>query len=251
MSRPPASTPAIGEDGRDGEDDREDRRDDCAGGHGARTLAVLEGLELRARLGVPLLVAPGHPLLEALGMGLIAVGLLGRDRLRLDREGRVLRGAPLALLPLGSLPIAGAAHWPDSRRAAGSTASKRAAVAARGSSASRMARTTQMRSAPAATTSPTLAGVDAADGEPGNRGDLGRRPNQLETGGRPPLLGGRLPDRPDADVVDGLAPGGLDLLARVGGEPDDRVRAHDPARLGGVHVVLADVDSVGAELQAR
>ena len=76
-------------------------------------------------------------------------------------------------------------------------------------------------------------------------------PNQLETCGRPPLLGGRLPDRPDADVVDGLAPRGLDLLARVGGEPDDRVRAHDPAGLGGVHVVLADVHSVCAELHGE
>src|SRR4029077_270080 len=91
-------------------------------------------------------------------------------------------------------------------------------------------------------------GVDPTNREPRSRGDLGRLADQLEPGPRTPLLGWRLPDRADADVVDRLLSGRLDLLPAVGGEPDDRVGAHDSPRLRWIHVVLADVNPVGAKL---
>ena len=50
-----------------------------------------------------------------------------------------------------------------------------------------------------------IAGVDAADREPRLAGDFGGFANQLETGCGSPLLRGRLPDRANADVVDGLS----------------------------------------------
>src|SRR5918994_746981 len=93
-----------------------------------------------------------------------------------------------------------------------------------------------------------VVGVHAADCEPRQRRGLRRLPDQLQTGRRPPLLGRRLPDRPDADVVDGFRMRGLDLLAAVGGEPDDHVGPEALADLGRRHVVLADVNAVRPQL---
>ena len=61
----------------------------------------------------------------------------------------------------------------------------------------------------------------------------------------PPRFRRRLPDRPDADVVDGALGGGGDLLLGVGREADDRVGPEQLPRLLGADVVLADVDAVG------
>ena len=83
----------------------------------------------------------------------------------------------------------------------------------------------------------------------GLRGDLGGFADQLEPGCGSPLLRGRLPDRADADVVDGALGGRLDLLASVRGEADDRGRTHNPARLARLHVVLAHVDTVRSQLE--
>ena len=49
--------------------------------------------------------------------------------------------------------------------------------------------------------------------------------------------------RADADVVRAVR--GVDLLARMGREPDQHLRAHELAHLLDRHVVLSDVDSVG------
>ena len=48
----------------------------------------------------------------------------------------------------------------------------------------------------------------------GMRGDLGGFADQLEPGRGPPLLGGRLPDRADADVVDGAARAAASICSR-------------------------------------
>ena len=61
----------------------------------------------------------------------------------------------------------------------------------------------------------------------------------------PALFGRRLPDRADADVVDRLRGGGIDLILGVRGEADDRLRPEHLAGLGDGHVVLAEVDAVG------
>src|SRR5262249_50078414 len=113
--------------------------------------ALLEWLELGARLGVALLRAARELLLEALAIRRRSgVGTGGGD---------ALGGAPLALLALGALALP-ASHQPEARssRAAVSTASKRAVAAARGSSASRIALTTHTLRAPASKTSPMFSG---------------------------------------------------------------------------------------------
>src|SRR5436190_1857444 len=117
-----------GEDRRDPEDDGDDGRDHGANRHDHRTLALLQRFELLPRLPVSLLGACRHVLTP-----------LGRAR--------------LALHPLGTLSVA-----PRHQRTPASAA--RASWSARatdsGSAASRIARTTTTRVAPAAATSPTL-----------------------------------------------------------------------------------------------
>ena len=85
--------------------------------------------------------------------------------------------------------------------------------------------------------------VDPSDRVEGEAGILGGEADQLEADRGTALLGRRLPDRADADVVDPLGVG--DLLLGVGREADDRVGAEDLAGLGDRDVVLADVDPVG------
>ncbi len=74
--------------------------------------------------------------------------------------------------------------------------------------------------------------------------------DQVEPGGGTPLLRGRLPNRPGADLVGpgiaGCGDSGVELLRRMGGEPDERARPRERARLRDGRVVLADVDAVGA-----
>ena len=76
-----------------------------------------------------------------------------------------------------------------------------------GSAASRIARTTQTRAAPAATTSPTLPASMPPIANQGSVAISAAVLDQLEAGRGPPLLGRGLPDRADADVVDGLGRG--------------------------------------------
>ena len=74
--------------------------------------------------------------------------------------------------------------------------------------------------------------------------------DQVEPGGGTALLGGRLPDRPGADLVGpgiaGRAESGVELLRRMRGEPDEGARPREGARLRDRRVVLADVNAVGA-----
>src|SRR5439155_11699751 len=64
------------------------------------------------------------------------------------------------------------------------------------------------------------------------------------------LLGRRLPDRADAELVGAAGSLGparrIDLLWRMGGQADQGVGAGRLARLGDRRVVLAHVDTVGA-----
>ena len=62
----------------------------------------------------------------------------------------------------------------------------------------------------------------------GTRGVRGRVADELEPDRRPPRLGRRRVHRPDADVVDASAGGGVDLRGRVGREPDQPVRRRRP-----------------------
>ena len=114
-----------------------------------------------------------------------------------------------------------------------------------GSSASRIARTTPSRRAPASTTWPAFDGSMPPIAKKGCGAFARRVRDQLEADRRAPLFGRRLPDRADADVVDGRLAGGRDLLLGVGREADDRVGPEQLARLAGRGVVLADVDAVG------
>src|SRR5665811_1680552 len=90
-------------------------------------------------------------------------------------------------------------------------------------------------------------GIDPARREEGMRGVGGGVLDVGEAGARAPGFGRRLPNGADADVIHGSLGGGLQLRLGVGGEADDRVRAEDLARLLDRHVVLAEVDAVGAD----
>ena len=228
MSRPPASTPAIARPAGDGEDDREQRRDD--GPDGDRGRAARPPRAARASPAPPR-CAPRSAGTSAPGRSRSARRRSSPPRRRSSRPALARPLMPLGrpalpLLPLGALSVPRSRHQPPrSARAAGSTASNSVVAAARGSAASRIALTTQSRSAPAATTSPTFSVSIPPIANQGRVRDLGGFADQLEPGGGSPLLGGRLPDRADADVVDGLLRGRLDLLPAVGGEADDRVGA--------------------------
>ena len=158
------------------------------------------------------------------------------------------RRAALSLVPLGA-PALAAAHQPRSSSHGRLDAGRERAAAA--------ARVVGVADRPHDADPPRAGVDDLARRSP--RRSRRSRTREARTTRRPspirsspvaglPCLGRRLPDRADADVVDGLALGGLDLLGRVGGEPDDRVGPEDLPRLGRRHVVLADVDAVRVEL---
>src|SRR5680860_261049 len=92
-----------------------------------------------------------------------------------------------------------------------------------------------------------VAGVDAADREERQGRVGGGVADQLQPGCRPSLFGRGGPDRADADVVDRLHRGRVDLLGGVGGEADQRVGAEDLASGGGGGVGLAQMDTVGVD----
>src|SRR5450759_5569729 len=95
--------------------------------------------------------------------------------------------------------------------------------------------------------------VDPADREERDVGVSRGVADELRADGGTSGLGGRGVDGADADVVDVWvalgrdARGGVDMQRGVGGEPDQHVRPHDLARLLHRHVVLADMDAVGAD----
>ena len=166
-----------------------------------------------------------------------------RALLALGRQlGTPVAAALLALSPLRPLPL------PATHR--GASRSLRSRAAPSGSSASRIARTTTARRAPAATTSSTFWCRSRRWRTRRRRRRLGGVLDQLQAGRRPTLLGRRLPDRPDADLVrPGVAlgrDGGVQLLRRVGRQPDEGRRRRPARALRRRHVGLADVDAVGA-----
>src|SRR5688572_1942945 len=92
--------------------------------------------------------------------------------------------------------------------------------------------------------------VDAPDRVEGEGGARRGMLDQPEADGGAALLGRRLPDRADADVVGALGAGGFArlryLLLGVGREADDRIGTEGGPRLGDRRVVLAQVDAIGS-----
>ena len=78
---------------------------------------------------------------------------------------------------------------------------------------------------------------------------LGGVADVLEAGRRAPGLGRRLPDRTHAQLVGLRAQAGVELLGRVGRQPDQQVGPDTAAHLGHRLVVLAHVDAVGPTLE--
>ena len=108
------------------------------------------------------------------------------------------------------------------------------------------ARTTAIHSAPAARTAPAFAVVIPPIAKNGTRRVGGGVAHELQPDRRAAGLGRRRVDRTHPDVVDGSARGGVDLRGTVGREADEPVGADGRARIGHRHVVLPDVDPVGA-----
>ena len=75
---------------------------------------------------------------------------------------------------------------------------------------------------------------------------LGSVTHVVEPGGRATRLGRGLPDRSHAQLVGLRGERRVELLGRVGRQPDQQVGAELLARLGHGHVVLAEVHAVGA-----
>src|ERR671914_169804 len=93
---------------------------------------------------------------------------------------------------------------------------------------------------------------DAADGEPGpTAAVLGRVAHVGEPGGRASLLGWRLPDRAHAELVRLRADGRVELLGRMGREPDQQRVAHLLADHGHRQVVLAHVYPVDLGVESQ
>ena len=113
------------------------------------------------------------------------------------------------------------------------------------SSAEVTAALTATRVKPAANTSARFSRADAADGE-GREPDLRRhRPQQLDAGELPELLGGRGIRRPDADVVGPVEHGLPGLLDAVRRYAHQRLRPDNPPGVLHRDVFLADVNAVG------
>src|SRR5579859_1492707 len=87
-----------------------------------------------------------------------------------------------------------------------------------------------------------VARIDAADGEEGDRGVGGGVAHEVKTHRRASRLGRRLVDGPDADVIHVARV--VNLLRRMGREPDQALRSDGGARLGNRRVVLTHMDSV-------
>ena len=131
------------------------------------------------------------------------------------------------------------------------SADRSSRAAASGSAASRIARTTTTRFAPAAATSPTFVAsippiANHGDVSPATRAACSI--SSSPAAGRPGLRR-RLPDRPGADLIGPRVAArhgrGVELRRRVGREADDGARARLPPGVGDRLVVLADVDAVG------
>ena len=223
---------------------------------GGQRLEVGAGLGVAALAAGELLAGGDGPLARALGLGRRLAGAGSRpERTAAGADlapGGLAAGADLAaavgLRGRGGLgrPAAPALaatlrqrrpRWPE----------RSARAAASGSGASVIARTTAIRVAPAARTAADVAGVDPADGEERRGGVGGGVAHQVQPHRGAAGLGRRGVDGADPDVVDlGLGAGRVDLRGRVGGQPDDAVGTDQGARLRHRHVVLADVDAVGA-----
>ena len=220
--------------------ERDQRRRRRADRHHRRPLALAERLQRLARRLVALL-----------GLGVAARHRVGAAVLALAPPRPLSRLGARCAQPPGATPRQGAgwsssASWLLGRRPRPSTKARRSsAAAAPGSAASRIARTTQSRRAPAATTCSALPGSMPPIAEEGLGRVLGGVGDELQPDRRPPRFRRRLPDRADADVVDRPLVGRGDLLLGVGREADDRVGPEQLARRLGRGVVLADVDAVG------
>ena len=164
--------------------ERDQRRDDGADRHHQRALALGQRLQRLARRLVALL-----------GLGVAALHPLPRASAR--------RPAPCACA---------AAQPPGATSPAPAKARRSDSAAAAGSSASRIARTTPSRRAPAPTTSPALDGSMPPIAKKGWAVCCAACEIEVQPDSRAPLFRRRLPDRPDADVVDRLLAGGGDLL---------------------------------------
>ena len=140
-----------------------------------------------------------------------------------------------------------AARPPRVSAASAAAASRSERAAACGSAASLIARTTTTRRAPAPTTSATLAAsIPPIANQGALAAVLGRVTHVVEPGGRASRLGRGLPDRSHAQLVGLRRQRRVELLGRVGRQPDQQVGAELLARLGHGHVVLAEVHAVGA-----
>ena len=189
---------------------RGSRRAISAATHGAdrddgRPLAPVERLELLARLAVSLL-GLGVAALHRARRGLAPARSLRRARLRLRRSARLRsRSPPGATSPAGEGAAQRSGRRRSGRRRRGSPGPRRAV------------------GRPASTTCRRCDGSIPPIANHGTRRVLGGVADQLEPGRRPARLRRRLPDRPDADLVDGRLGGGVELLRGVGREADDRV----------------------------
>ena len=101
-----------------------------------------------------------------------------------------------------------AAQAPGAASPTAASAPRSRSATAAGSAASRIARTTPSRRGARCDDLGDVAGVDAADREERVRRIRGRVLDQAEPDAGAPLFGRRLPDRADADVVDGAMPAG-------------------------------------------
>ena len=175
------------------------------------------GSQLGARLGVPRLRAARHPLLRTIPPP------PGPPRRRWPappasrrRSSCALGGAALALAALGPLALA-AAHQRSARAAlaAGSTASNSSAAAARGSGG--VADRPHHADPPCARARPPRSTFPASMPPIANQGSVAvSQPPRGSARARSPAgpLRRRLPDRPDADVVDRLASAAASICSR-------------------------------------